>query len=86
MIWRKISGKLACRGNAGYETPLIPPDYTGRIDDAAASPEPAQMQIADDSAAADFVLVDDGDTGAACEATTAKSIRSRLILKPPTPT
>ena len=68
----KISGKPCfAAGNAGYEISAdTTPNYTVRIDNAAASPN-LRMQIVDDPAAADFVLVDDGDTGAACEATTA---------------
>ena len=68
----KISGKPCfAAGNAGYEISAdTTPNYTVRIDNAAASPN-LRMQIVDDPAAADFVLVDDGDTGAACKATTA---------------
>ncbi|MEP7030114.1 MAG: hypothetical protein ABI830_04195 [Pseudolabrys sp.] len=42
-------------------------DTTVRIDNAAANPS-LRLQIVDDPAAADFVLVDDGDTGDACGA------------------
>ena len=41
-------------------------NVTVRIDNAAAHPN-LRMQIVDDPAAADFVLVDDGDTGNACQ-------------------
>lgn len=47
-------------------------DYTVRIDNAAAAPS-LRLQIVDDPAAADFVLVDDGDAGHACTAATAIS-------------
>jgi hypothetical protein len=50
-------------------------DFTVRIDNAAASPS-LRMQFVDDPAAADFVLVDDGDAAAACKAAGAiKTIR-----------
>ena len=55
-----------------------------RIDNTAASPS-LRMQVVDDPAAADFVLVDDGDAADACKAATAiKSIR--LDPAAPTPT
>ncbi len=41
-------------------------NITVRIDNAAARPN-LRMQIVDDPAAADFVLIDDGDTGDACQ-------------------
>lgn len=48
-------------------------DYTVRIDNAAAKPS-VRLQVVDDPATADFVLVDDG--AAACENTTAvKDVR-----------
>ena len=50
-------------------------DLTVRIDNAAAKPD-LRMQLVDDPAAADFVLVDDGDAGNACASVAAvKSIR-----------
>ena len=50
-------------------------DYTVRIDNAAISPS-LRMQMVDDPAAADFVLVDDGDASAACKAAASiKTIR-----------
>jgi hypothetical protein len=50
-------------------------DYTVRIDNAAVSPS-LRMQMVDDPAAADFVLVDDGDASAACKAAgSIKTIR-----------
>jgi hypothetical protein len=50
-------------------------DYTVRIDNAAASPS-LRMQFVDDPAAADFVLVDDGDATEACKAAASiKTIR-----------
>jgi hypothetical protein len=48
-------------------------DFTVRIDNAAPSPS-LRMQIVDDPAAADFVLVDDGDAAEACKA--AASIKT----------
>jgi hypothetical protein len=41
-------------------------NVTVRVDNAAARPN-LRMQIVDDPAAADFVLVDDGDAGSACQ-------------------
>jgi hypothetical protein len=50
-------------------------NFTVRIDNTAASPS-LRMQLVDDPATADFVLVDDGDAAAACKAAGAiKSIR-----------
>lgn len=50
-------------------------DYTVRIDNAAVSPS-LRMQMVDDPAAADFVLVDDGDASEACKAAgSIKTIR-----------
>ena len=62
--------------NAGYEiSGSAAANYTVRIDNTAASPN-LRMQIVDDPAAADFVLVDDGDAGEACKtAGTISSIR-----------
>lgn len=46
-----------------------------RIDNAAANPD-LRLQLADNAAAADFVLVDDGDSSNACAGATAiRSIR-----------
>jgi hypothetical protein len=48
---------------------------TVRIDNAAVTPD-LRLQLIDDVAAADFVLVDDGDAGAACTGAAAmQSIR-----------
>jgi hypothetical protein len=50
-------------------------NFTVRIDNTAAAPN-LRMQLVDDPAAADFVLVDDGDTVNACTgAASVKSIR-----------
>jgi hypothetical protein len=50
-------------------------DFTVRIDNTAAQPN-LRMQLVDDSAAADFVLVDDGDAVNACTGAAAiQSIR-----------
>jgi hypothetical protein len=63
-------------GNTGYEISASgPADVTIRINNTAAQPN-LRMQLADDAAAVDFVLVDDGDAGNACTGATAiKSIR-----------
>ncbi len=63
-------------GSAGYEISAgAQANYPVRIDNTAASPS-LRMQIVDDSATADFVLVDDGDAIEACKAASAiKSIR-----------
>ena len=63
-------------GNAGYKlSGSAAANTTVRIDNAAASPN-LRLQLVDDPAAADFVLVDDGDAADACKAATAiKSIR-----------
>ena len=53
-------------GNAGYEISANgPADITVRIDNAATKPN-LRMQLTDDAAAADFVLVDDGDAASDC--------------------
>ena len=50
-------------------------DFTVRIDNTAAQPN-LRMQLVDDSAAADFVLIDDGDAVNVCTGATAiQSIR-----------
>ena len=63
-------------GNTGYAlTGSASANFTVRIDNATARPDLA-LQLVDDAAAADFVLVDDGDAADACQATSAiKSIR-----------
>jgi hypothetical protein len=63
-------------GAAGYRiSEDASADFTVRIDNTAAQPN-LRMQLVDDSAAADFVLVDDGDAVNACTGLTAiKSIR-----------
>lgn len=54
-------------GNTGYElSGAASATYTVRIDNAAAHPS-LRMQVVGDPAAADFVLVDDGDATKACE-------------------
>jgi hypothetical protein len=59
-------------GTTGYEltAAAAAADATVRIDNAAANPS-LRMQLVDDPAAADFVLVDDGDALNACKAMTA---------------
>ena len=63
-------------GNAAYElSGSTAADYTVRIDNAAASPN-LRMQLVDDPAAADFVMVDEGDAAQACRgATSFKTVR-----------
>jgi hypothetical protein len=63
-------------GNAGYELSGSPTaKYTVRFDNAAANPN-VRMQLVDDPAAADFVMVDDGAEANACKAASAvNSIR-----------
>jgi hypothetical protein len=64
-------------GTAGYElSASASANVTVRIDNAAASPS-LRMQLVDDPAAADFVLVDDGDAAEACKA--ASTIRTVRI-------
>jgi hypothetical protein len=63
-------------GNAGYElTGSASADYIVRIDNNAPSPS-LRMQVVDDAATADFVLVDDGETASSCQGAAAiKSVR-----------
>ena len=63
-------------GAAGYQfSDSGAADFTVRIDNAAAKPN-LRMQLVDDAAAADFVLVDDSDTANACADVSAiQSIR-----------
>lgn len=63
-------------GNAAYElSGSAIADYTVRIDNAAANPN-VRMQLVDDPATADFVLVDDGDAAETCRAAASvKTIR-----------
>ena len=71
------SSKAPCffAGNAGYRISNTDADLTVRIDNASAAPD-LRLQVIDDAAAADFVLVDDGDTGSACaDATAIRNIR-----------
>jgi fructose-specific component phosphotransferase system IIB-like protein len=56
-----VAGDTAYRMSDG-----APATYTVRIDDTAAHPS-LRLQIVDDPAAADFVLVDDSDTAGACQ-------------------
>jgi hypothetical protein len=58
-------------GAAGYRiSEGTAADVTVRIDNTAAQPD-LRMQLVDDAAAADFVLVDDGDAVNACTGVTA---------------
>lgn len=72
------SGAVPCfaASNATYKlSGDAAADYTVRIDNAAVSPS-LRMQMVDDPAAADFVLVDDGDAAEACKAAASiKTIR-----------
>jgi hypothetical protein len=63
-------------GAAAYElSGSADADYTVRIDNAAANPS-VRMQLVDDPAAADFVMVDDGDATQACTgASSLKTVR-----------
>jgi len=62
-------------GAAGYRiSEGAAADFTVRIDNTAAQPN-LRMQLVDDSAAADFVLVDDGDAVNTCAGATIQSIR-----------
>lgn len=51
-----------------------PADITVRVDNDAASPQ-LRLQLVDDAAAADFVLVDDEDAGSCQDAEAVTSIR-----------
>lgn len=57
-----VSGDAAYRISSGAAA-----DYTVRID-ASASPQALRLQVVDDPAVADFVLVDDNDGGKDCKA------------------
>ena len=63
-------------GNSGYQfSGSSSANFTVRIDNTAPNPN-LRMQIVDDPATADFVLIDDGDAGNACKTAAAiKSIR-----------
>jgi hypothetical protein len=63
-------------GSTGYRvSDSAAANATVRIDNAAAMPD-LRLQLIDDAAAADFVLVDDGDSGSACTGATAmQSVR-----------
>ena len=74
----KTSNTKPCfiAGSAGYElSGSASATYTVRIDNTTPSPN-LRIQVVDDPAAADFVLVDDGDAADACQTAAAiKSIR-----------
>lgn len=63
-------------GNASYElSTSAGADYTVRVDNTATSPS-LRMQLVDDPAAADFVMVDDDDATLACKAAVSlKTVR-----------
>jgi hypothetical protein len=62
-------------GNATYKLSATgAADYTVRIDNAAPSPN-LRLQLVDDPAAADFVMVDDGDAAQACAAGALTTVR-----------
>lgn len=89
-----LSGKTAFKtgavkpcfiaGNAGYQlTAVGHARHTVRIDNAAARPH-LRMQMVDDPAAADFVLVDDSDSAIACKGVSAiESIRIDAAAQKP---
>ncbi|MSO66340.1 MAG: hypothetical protein EXR03_05115 [Pseudolabrys sp.] len=61
-------------GHAGYRiSGNASANYTVRIDNMAPSPN-LRLQIVDDPAAANFVLLDDGDEGATCKGAAAINI------------
>ena len=66
------SSKAPCffADSTGYRISNADADLTVRIDNGSAAPD-LRLQLIDDAAAADFVLVDDGDAGAACAGATA---------------
>ena len=70
------AGPCFIAGASGYRfSDSAAADFTVRIASAAAKPS-LRMQLVDDPAAADFVLVDDSDTGNACaDASAVRSIR-----------
>jgi hypothetical protein len=58
-------------GSTGYRiSDSASANLTVRIDNAAAKPD-LRMQLVDDAASADFVLVDDGNSGNACAGVSA---------------
>lgn len=59
-------------GDTGYQLSDGKADFTVRIDSTAADPD-LRLQLADNAATADFVLIDEGDGANACSA--AKIIR-----------
>jgi hypothetical protein len=62
------SGAKPCfvSGEAGYQiSEATDADFTVRVDETAAHPS-LRMQLVDDAALADFVLVDDANTAASC--------------------
>lgn len=71
---KPIDGKPCfITGNAGYQLSAgTSANFTVRIDNAAPN-QSLRMQLVDDPSAADFVLVDDGDSGDACNTATAVS-------------
>jgi hypothetical protein len=67
------SGSKPCfiAGSTGYRiSDSASANLTVRIDNAAAKPD-LRMQLVDDAASADFVLVDDGNSGNACAGVSA---------------
>ena len=75
-VLRSRSKPCFIAGNTGYRiSDSSSADFTVRIDNAAAKPD-LRMQLVDDSAAADFVLVDDATAVNSCAGVAAvKSVR-----------
>lgn len=73
-----ISAPQACLpvGNAMYRlaAPGAQPDYTVRIDPAAAAAD-VRVHLADTPDEADFVLVDDGEAAHGCRGPAIRSVR-----------
>jgi fructose-specific component phosphotransferase system IIB-like protein len=71
----KVTSAKPCfvSGNAGYQFSASNARHIVRIDNTAAKPQ-LRMQLVDDPAAADFVLVDDSDATMACTGVTVVEI------------
>jgi hypothetical protein len=80
----EVSGPCFISGDAAYRiTAGAASDYTVRVDNAAAHPA-LRLQLVDDPARADFVLMDDSEAANACAgAASVKNIR--VDAKAPAP-